>query len=297
MSIFSRKSKPAAPAITLAGLEQKLAELTNHNPLAAVPALQDERKRALLANDYARVDAIDGELRRAQLDSERKELETEQLHRELERAQADELEAKRNETRAAAEAKSQEMPEALAELEKAFDLVREKLAVVEGINDSVASANALLPEGSKLPNPEAHWRGALPADKREEVGRRRLGSRWFYRDTGAPVDPGKAEFVEGSDRKIVGNIETSDGVRGRIKILDRDVGAYRNVEVVKKDIVEVAYLEARGGFTPVPLSAEVYLPAVMPTGGADPRRERQRITQIIHQAIVPAPKAADEQAA
>jgi hypothetical protein len=297
MSIFKngfKLTKPA-PAPTVADLEARLADLQASDPMAAVPKLKADRTAALLAGDYEAVNRFDAEIRKAELDSEKKELQVEQCHRELERAKADELEDARKTAKTRGDAATKRMPDALAAVEKAADAMRAALDEVDAINAEVEAANALLPEGERLPCPELEYRGALPAEPRVEVGRRRLGSRWFYIG-GAPVDPAKFELVEGSERKAIGDIETRDGVHGRIEILDRALGGRRFVEVVKKDAFEVEYLEHRSAFNPVPLSAQVLLPQVMPEGGVDPRPPRERFTQIVHQYIAPAAKPDSEAA-
>jgi hypothetical protein len=291
---FSLKAKPA-PATSVADLEAKLSALQADDPASRVPQLKADRQAAVLTGDYDAVAQFDAAIRKAELDSERRELTIEQTHRELERAKADELEDARKTAKTRGEAATRRMPDALAAVEKAADAMRAALDEVNAINIAVEEANALLPADQQLANPEAHWRGALPAEPREEVGRRRLGSRWFYLG-GGPVDPAKFEFAEGSDRKVAGDIESTDGVHGKLRILDRDAGGYRNGEVVKKDVIEVAYLEARAGFTPLPLSTEVALPSVLPAGGVDPRKPRERVTHIIHQDI-PVPAKSDSEAA
>jgi hypothetical protein len=289
MSIFkngfslSKSNKPAAPADTLAALEQKLRELMDADPMAGVPALRADRTAALLSGDYDAVNRFDADIRKAELDSEKKELLVEQLHRQIADAKQDEQAAEVEKRVAAAKEKADEMPQALAELERAFDLVREKLAVVEQINDAVAGANELLPDGMKLPNPEWLYRGGLEGEPRAEVRRVNLGDRWFH-EGGAPVRDGD-----------VANIKSEDGVRGKLTVLNPDIGFTQTVQVLKRRVKRVVYDEARAAHDFPRLSAETFLPSIMVPDARPPRGQHEQI--VLEDIAAPAANASEEAAA
>jgi hypothetical protein len=251
-----------------------------------VPNLKADRTAALLCGDYDAVNGFDADIRKAEFDSERRELEIEQTHRALERAQAGDHAVEVDRRVAAAQAKSKEMPEALAELERAYDLVREKLATVDQINDAVDQCNALLPADQQLPNPEWLYRGGSPGENRQEVKRVNLGDRWFYLDSGAPVHTEKHEFTEG-DRRPAGdiNVDPNNPYRG-VQIFDRDAGAMRVAQVLKRRVTKVIYDEARSPFTFARLADETFLPSIMMS---DNRAPRGTFEQVVIEDIEAAP--------
>jgi hypothetical protein len=75
-------------------------------------------------------------------------------------------------------------------------------------------------------------RGGLPSEPRVEIGRKNLGDRWFYADSGAPV--GGGHFEDGSVSGDVAKIKSDDGVHGKLTVLNRDLDFMQTVPVVRR---------------------------------------------------------------
>jgi hypothetical protein len=142
---------------------------------------------------------------------------------------------------------------------------------------------------------EYDFRGGIKAEPRQERSRRVVGEYWAYAASGAEVP-----------EKLLGQVkETAPGI-GTLEIVDfgstarmydtlptidehdRDYDASywprRTVSVVKLRKVEVLFDEARAGYTPMPLAAEVgILPSVLPV--SDPRPSRGTVTQTIVEPV------------
>jgi hypothetical protein len=158
-------------------------------------------------------------------------------------------------------------------------------------------------EGERLPSAEFQFRG-LPADKREEIGRRVVKTFWAFASDGAEVG-----------EKQVAAIETIDEHNGWLSVIDTNPSSSslwtlpeitakndyegdradhtrRRVRVIRRQLVETEYLEHRSAFNPVALRHEVVLPSVLPVGG-DPRMPRETI-KLRHAETVSSATAASE---
>ena len=137
----------------------------------------------------------------------------------------------------------------------------------------------MLPGGKKLPNPEWLYRGGLEGEPRQEVRRVNQGDAWFYADSGAPVQSGKTEFVEGGERKAVDAIEVdpSNPYRGKLRVLNRDIGAVQIVQVIKRRVKKVIFDEARAAHDFPRLSAETFLPQIMVSDSRPPRGQHEQM--------------------
>jgi hypothetical protein len=252
MSVLDLLRKPATGT---AALRVKAARLRGQDPLARRPSLEAERRAALLAGDDGEVTRLDGELLAMERDHERRTLALEALEKEIADAEAAEHAAQVDKLVRAAKAATKKIDAALAEYREGATKVLGALEAIAKIEEAVAKANAALSPDKQLPSAEMVVRG-LPAEARESLGRRVVGTRWFYVDTGAPV----------ADRDV-GKIASADDKTGTLELIG-DAGLSRKVPVVKRRLVEVQYLEGRPAYTPYALHGTVSLPGLLP-GHAD----------------------------
>ena len=221
-----------APAKNTDALRAKLAQLKSANPLADVPGMREQRTAELMAGNDKRVREIDAALDALKLAAERKKYGIELLSREITEAEARELDAERKKAKKRGETATRKMPDALAELERAFDLVREKLDAVNAINDEVESVNSILPESERLPLPEWLYRGGQPADKRTERSRRVVEEFWALPD-GTPVPA-----------KLVPQIRQTGAATGVVEVIVCNSGSYSLLEIGEYDRDAIASADA-----------------------------------------------------
>jgi hypothetical protein len=149
---------------------------------------------------------------------------------------------------------------------------------------------------------EYGYRGGKPSEPRTERSRRTVQEFWAFED-GRELPARLLETLRTDDGRTT--VEVVDfGSAARMygdmpEVADRDFDhAYypkRRVPVVKMRRVAIEFDEARAGYTPMPLAAEVgILPSVLPIG--DPRPARGTVTQTIVEPVTPA-KTSAEQAA
>jgi hypothetical protein len=287
------------PATTAEQLRAKLAQLQQADPLAVVPTLREERTKALMSGDDKTVTRLDAELLAVERDAERKTLALADIAKQIERAEAAEIEAERAKARKKGEAATKKMPAALADLERVFDLAREKLDVINALNVEVEEINATLPEADRLPLPELVYRGYQPSEPRTERSRRTVFEFWMFAENGQEVPA-----------KLVEHIKQTGPATGTVEVRDPTIRSYglheiseehrdaigpsaeawyprRDAVVVKRRRVAVVHDEARPAHVFPLLAHEVYLPASVMV--ADTRRPREQVTQVVIENV-----AADE---
>jgi hypothetical protein len=247
--------KAKGPA-TAADLRGKLTKLQQADPLARRPALEAERRSALLAGDDNEVSRLDAELLAMARDSERRELAIADLERQIAEAEAAERAAETDKLVRAAKSASKKIDAALAEYREGAMKVLGALEAIARIEDTVSKANAALAPDKQLPSAEMAVRG-LPSEAREQLSRRGIGERWYFEDNGAPIAEGD-----------VAKIKSDDGRIGTLDVHDRETGLLRSATVVKRRLVEITTLEGRPAYAPYALHGTVSLPGILP-GHAD----------------------------
>jgi hypothetical protein len=241
----------------------------------------------LLAGRDDRVQAIDAEVKRMELDVQRKELAAEQLHREIAAAEAGEHASELKRLRRAAEASKKKTPDTLAKIEQGMALIEQGLDELDEIEAPVTAYNAIAPEGAKLDSAEFTFRGGQKPEPRQERSRKEVGTFYVLAD-GQEVpsklletlkldDDGRAtvEVIDPSPRSMSGTDmrEISESRRD----FHGDYYHRRRIRVRLMRRVDTTFDEYRAAYVPTPLRAEVgQLPSVLPV--ADPRKPRETIT-------------------
>jgi hypothetical protein len=280
------------PTKSAADIRAKIEAVRAEDPAARKPALLAERKQALLEGRDKDADRIVDQLRGIDNDVERKEHALELLARELAQKEAEEHAAEVQKAVKAAKQATRKAGDIFARYERGADDVLAAMAELEEAENIVAAANALLPPSEQLPTVEFAHRG-LPGEPCEEVGRRVVDHAWFRLDTGAALSAKQVEVIEKVDANhghlwVINTNPTGTDLAGALPEItqthgndpDRADHPRRKVAVVRRQVVEVEYLDARSAFNPVALRYSVSLPTVLSVGDPRPARERRTFRHV-----------------
>src|SRR5437870_4820370 len=119
-------------ASSVADLRAKFDKLKSADPLAGIAELEQQRHAALMAGDDAKVVAIEAEVKRLELDNERKTVALADIEKQLAEAEAAEL----DERRAAAVKAAKSATKKTAALLERYTAARgEILTVLDALGD------------------------------------------------------------------------------------------------------------------------------------------------------------------